>query len=260
MVVLALGAAALGTALAVVGVTFLLARRRGRYDLIDSVWGAGFAAIAVVTLAITGAPNLPGVVVSGLTVVWGLRLSVHIHRRNRGKPEDQRYRDILARARGNPAVHMLVRVYLTQAVVMWVVSWPVLLAQYEAGSGFTVLAWLGVAVWIVGFVFEATGDEQLRRFKADPANAGAVLDRGLWRYTRHPNYFGDACVWWGLYLLACHHPLGAVTVFSPILMTWLLARGTGKPLLERQLRESRPRYAEYVERTSGFVPLPPRKR
>ncbi|WP_216209606.1 DUF1295 domain-containing protein [Amycolatopsis aidingensis] len=259
MLVLALGAAGLGTALAVIGVTFLLALRRGRYDLVDSAWGAGFAAIAVVAVLVAGMSTVPGVVACALTVIWGLRLSVHIHRRNRGKPEDPRYRDILARARGNPAVHMFLRVYLAQAVVMWVVSWPVLLALYAADSGFTVLAWLGVAVWIFGFLFEAIGDEQLRRFKADPANAGAVLDRGLWRYTRHPNYFGDACVWWGLYLLACHHPLGAVTVFSPILMTWLLARGTGKPLLERQLRETRPRYAEYVERTSGFVPLPPRR-
>ena len=121
------------------------------------------------------------------------------------------------------------------------------------------VSWLGAAVWAVGFGFEAVGDAQLRRFRADPANAGKVLDRGLWRYTRHPNYFGDACLWWGLYLLACSTWAGAATVLSPVAMTYTLARGTGKPLLEKGLRRSRPGYAHYVERTSGFFPLPPKR-
>lgn len=274
--VLGLGAAALGAALATVLVTFLVARRRGRYDTIDSAWGAGFAVIAAVSFALT-ASNVWGLrsagavsaVATGLTVVWGVRLSVHLHRRNRDKQEDPRYRAILDRAGSNPALTMFVRVYLTQALAMWFVSLPVQMAQVQvsrAGEGLSVPepwgqvpVWAGVAVWLVGFVFEAVGDEQLRRFKADPANKGRVLDRGLWRYTRHPNYFGDACVWWGLYLLACHHLPGAVTVLSPVLMTWLLARGTGKPLLERDISERRPAYADYVRRTSGFLPLPPKR-
>lgn len=127
--------------------------------------------------------------------------------------------------------------------------------QYGARS-FGPLAAPGVLLWAVGFAVEAVGDHQLRRLTADPANAGRVLDTGLWRHTRHPNHSGDACVWWGLYLLACHSWLGAATIVAPITMTFLLAKGTGKPLTERHLRSSRPGYAGYVARTSGFLPLP----
>jgi steroid 5-alpha reductase family enzyme len=121
-----------------------------------------------------------------------------------------------------------------------------------------VAAWIGAALWLVGFVFEAVGDRQLARFRADPANRGQVMDRGLWRYTRHPNYFGDACVWWGLFLIACDHWTGSLTVLSPALMTFFLVKGTGKPLLEKGMRRTRPGYGEYAARTSGFFPLPPR--
>ena len=118
---------------------------------------------------------------------------------------------------------------------------------------------LGVVVWLVGFVFETVGDLQLTRFRSDPGSAGQVLDTGLWRYTRHPNYFGDACVWWGISLVAFSAWPGILTLASPVLMTWLLARGTGKPLLEKDMASRRPGYADYVRRTSGFVPLPPRR-
>src|SRR6185312_10702217 len=119
---------------------------------------------------------------------------------------------------------------------------------------------VGVALWLLGFTFEAVGDRQLDRFRADPANRGRVLETGLWRYSRHPNYFGDACVWWGLYALAALAWPGPLTVLSPLLMTWLLTAKTGKPLLERHLTGRRPGYADYVARTSGFVPWPPRRR
>lgn len=142
---------------------------------------------------------------------------------------------------------------------MWFVSLPVQAAQYEtAGPG--PLSWLGVTVWLVGIGFEAVGDFQLSRFLADPANGERVTDRGLWRYTRHPNYFGDACVWWGLYLLATGHWTGATTIVCPALVTYLLVAKTGKELLEARLRSTRPGYAAYVASTSGFVPLPPRQR
>jgi steroid 5-alpha reductase family enzyme len=141
-----------------------------------------------------------------------------------------------------------------------VVSLPVQLGQYGSASGAlsTVVTVLGVVSWLVGFTFEAVGDAQLAAFKADPASRGQVMDRGLWRYTRHPNYFGDAAVWWGLTLLALHHAAGLVGLVSAALMTWLLARGTGAKLLESTIGERRPGYADYVRRTSGFLPLPPR--
>ena len=131
------------------------------------------------------------------------------------------------------------------------------IAEFGPVSG---LAAGGVALWCVGLFFEATGDAQLHKFKRDPAHRGVVMDRGLWRYTRHPNYFGDACVWWGMYLITLTAgPWLLTTVLSPIVMTTLLTRVSGKDLLERHLAH-RPGYAEYVERTSGFIPLPPRAR
>lgn len=251
MITLLLPVVSLLVALATVSVTFGIAHRRNRYDTIDTAWGAGFAVISVVCL-ISGDVSA---VATGLTIVWGLRLSWHLHRRNAGQPEDPRYVEMRRRGGSRPASRMFLRTYLTQALVMWFVSLPVQLSGPEFGA----LTAIGVLVWVIGFAFETLGDEQLRRFRAEPANAGSVLSSGLWRYTRHPNYFGDACVWWGVYLIACQSWPGVLTVLSPLLMTWLLARGTGKPLLERNIRRRRPEYAEYVERTSGFLPLPPKK-
>lgn len=260
---LVLGAAGLATALAVVAATFGAAVLRRRYDTIDGVWGLGFAAIALVTFGLgSTAAHVPAAVITALTAIWGVRLSLHLFLRNSGKPEDPRYQAILDRAGRRPKLRMFLRVYLVQALAMWFVSLPVQAAQLDLGGvrAPEAVLWTGAGVWAVGVVFEAVGDEQLRRFRADPANAGKVLDRGLWRCTRHPNYFGDACVWWGLYLLACTSTAGIATVLSPVLMTWLLAAGSGKPLLEEHLRRNRPEYADYLERTSGFVPLPPKKR
>ncbi|KOV79949.1 DUF1295 domain-containing protein [Nocardia sp. NRRL S-836] len=237
---------------------FGYADRRGRYDLIDSAWGPGFAVIALVTFAFADGEPARNLLVTALTVIWGVRLGLHILLRNRGKDEDPRYRDILKRAKGNPRLHMY-RVYLLQAVLMWIVSLPVQVAQHlDAPLG--VVDWAGTTLWVVGFTIESVGDWQLSRFRADPANEGAVMDRGLWRYTRHPNYFGDAVVWWGLFLFAAHSWVAVLTITSPVVMTWLLAKGTGKPLLERDIVARRPGYAEYVRRTSGFVPMPPRSR
>ncbi len=238
--------------LVAVTVTFGIARARKRYDTIDTFWGLGFALVALVAFPLGDGPVALRLVVAVLTVVWGVRLAVHLHLRSHRLPEDPRY----ARMGHGPA-KMFVRVYLVQALVLCFVSLPVQFAM--DGTGFGVLGWLGVVVWLAGFAFETIGDDQLRRFKADPAHRGRVLDTGLWRYTRHPNYFGDACVWWGLYLLACSTWPGAATVLSPVAMTFTLVRGTGKPLLEKGMARTRPAYAHYVERTSGFFPLPPRR-
>jgi steroid 5-alpha reductase family enzyme len=165
---------------------------------------------------------------------------------------------MLASAPGNPTWYAVRKVYLTQGAVMWFVSLPVQVACFEPAP-LGPVAWVGVLLWLVGFFFETVGDWQLTRFRNDPASKGQVLDTGLWRYTRHPNYFGDACVWWGLSLVAFTSWPGVLTILSPLLMTWLLAKGTGKPLLEKDMASRRPGYADYVRRTSGFVPLPPRK-
>jgi len=246
--------------------TFAVALRVGRHAGIDVVWGSGFVVVAVLSVVLArshgdgdgGRQALAAV----LTGVWGVRLAVHIARRNAGKGEDPRYADIAARATGSVAARLYRRVYLTQAAAMWFVSLPVQVAAHQDGALWSgasaVLTAAGVAVWAVGLFFEAVGDAQLARFTADAANRGHVMDRGLWRYTRHPNYFGDACVWWGLFLLTAWSWTGLVFVLSPALMTWTLAKGTGAPLTEKRMASSRQGFADYVERTSGFIPLPPR--
>jgi steroid 5-alpha reductase family enzyme len=240
-------------------VTWLVGRAIGRFNVIDVAWGLGFAAVAVVGLLWSAGhgDTTRRVLVTVLVVVWGVRLGAYIGWRSRGKGEDPRYQEILDRSTRSPAMHALLVIYPGQAVAMLFISLPVQVAMYER-SGPNVLTWLGTAVWGVGFLFESVGDHQLQRFRSDPANKGQVMDCGLWHYTRHPNYFGDACVWWGIWLIAAQHLPGVLTVLSPIAMTFTLARGTGKPTLEKGMADRRPGYADYVERTSGFVPLPPK--
>jgi steroid 5-alpha reductase family enzyme len=252
--------------LAVFTGTWLLALKVGRHSVVDVVWGAGFVVVALVSvlLARAGDHGDPGrqLLVLALTAAWGVRLAVHIGRRNAGTGEDPRYQEVLDRAEGSPAAHLYRRVYLPQTAVLWSVSLPLQVAAYQDGaaaSGWPLVAVLaGIVVWSVGFTFETVGDWQLERFKADPANRGRVNDRGLWRYSRHPNYFGDACVWWGLWLLAAGHWSGLVVVVAPLAMTLNLVKGTGAAMTEKRMHTSRAGFAEYVERTSGFVPRRPR--
>lgn len=254
-------AASAGTALAVLLAAFAVAARRGTHRPADVAWGCAFAAVAGVSagLAAAGGHGDGGrqVLVVAATGLWGLRLAWHIARRGRGHGEDPRYERLLAKAPGSRTRYALRMVYLLQAALVWLISLPVQAGGYESAPvGGAALA--GLAVWAAGFAFEAVGDAQLARFRADPANAGRVMDRGLWSWTRHPNYFGDCLVWWGLFLLGCDRAATAFTVLSPLVMTLLLTRGSGKPLLERHLAD-RPGYAAYAARTSGFVPLPPRR-
>ncbi|MFE2408300.1 DUF1295 domain-containing protein [Kitasatospora sp. NPDC059408] len=242
--------------------TFVVGVRTGRHRAVDVAWGLAFAELALVGYLLSDGEGDPGrrMLVTVLVAVWGVRLSAHLWWRARGLPEDRRYARMLARVPEGPARvrYALRKVYLLQAAIVWFVSLPVQAAQYVPSPP-GALAWAGVGLWSVGLAFEAVGDRQLARFKADPANRGRIMDRGLWRYTRHPNYFGDACVWWGVFLLVADTPVGWAFVLSPLLMTWLLAFGSGKPMLERRLAGERPGWAEYAARTSGFVPLPPRR-
>ena len=255
-------AVTLGAAAAVLLAAFAAAVRSGVHRQVDVAWGLAFCAVAVAGYGLSAGHGDPGrrLLVLLLVLVWGLRLAGHIWWRGRGAPEDPRYARMLAKVPPQRRARYALRVvYGLQAAVVWLVSLPVQVAMFVPRPPGP-LAWAGTALWAVGLFFEAVGDRQLARFRADPANRGTVLDRGLWRYTRHPNYFGDACVWWGLFLCAADTPLGGATVVSPLLMTYLLANGSGKPMLERQLASSKPGYAEYAARTSGFLPLPPRSR
>lgn len=242
------------------GVTWLVSLRRRDVSIVDPVWGVGFALVAVISRVVADGVPARQNLLTLLAVVWGLRLAVHLTVRHAGHGEDFRYAAMRRRHGDRFGVVSLYTVFALQGVLMFVVSLPLQVGQVPDAPGLGPLAYVGAALWLVGMAFEAIGDWQLRRFKADPANATAVLDSGLWRYTRHPNYFGDACVWWGIFLVAAQTGIGWVTIVSPILMTVLLVRVSGVPLLERSLRRRRPGYDDYIRRTSAFVPLPPKAR
>jgi len=230
-------------------------------SIVDIFWGAGFVMANWVYFALTpdGFPARKWLL-SILVTIWGLRLSLYILWRNWGKEEDFRYRKWREEAGGEWWWRSIFKVFVVQGVLMWIISAPLLAAQISpTPARMTILDFVAIALWAIGFFFEAVGDLQMARFKANPANKGKVMNTGLWRYTRHPNYFGEATMWWAYYLVAAAAG-GFLTVFSPILMTTLLLRVSGVALLEKSLKETKPKYKEYVETTSAFIPWFPRKR
>ncbi len=246
----------LGVAVIVGVLTWVVSVFKRNVAIVDSVWSLMFIVEGAVYA--WGTPTLsPRAVLATLLVaVWGLRLATHITLRNWGHGEDRRYAAIRARNEPRFALKSLYLVFGLQAVLSWIVSLPLLGAAVSVPP-LGPLDALGSAMWLVGFVFEAGGDWQLGRFKANPENAGKVMDRGLWRWTRHPNYFGDFCVWWGLYAIALAG--GAWwSVPGPILMSVLLMRVSGVILLEKDIGERRPQYADYIRRTNAFFPGPPK--
>jgi steroid 5-alpha reductase family enzyme len=253
-------AASAGAVLAVMLVTFAAGVRLGRHNVADVAWGLGFAVVAVVSFATSAGHGQPSrrLLLAAATVIWGLRLAGHIFRRARGGGEDPRYAELLGPDRRGRAWRALRSIYLAQGALIWLISLPVQAGMY-ARAPLVPLQVIGGLVWAVGLGFEAVGDWQLERFKADPANRGTIMDRGLWGYTRHPNYFGDACVWWGIFLIGCGSWPYLITVLAPALMTWLLVWGSGKRLTEKRMKANRPGYAAYAARTSGFIPRPPRR-
>jgi steroid 5-alpha reductase family enzyme len=224
-------------------------------SIVDIFWGMGFVLIVWTTFAVARSMSSRSLLISVLTSVWGLRLAGYLAWRNLGKGEDYRYRAMREKFGDRFSLISLFVVFWLQGLIMWLVAFPIQVAHFETVP----LRWLdaiGAVIWVVGWLFESVGDWQLARFKAEAANHGKVMDRGLWRYTRHPNYFGDFLVWWGFYVIALSAG-GWWTIFSPILMTILLLRVSGVALLERSLTEKRPGYDAYVARTSAFFPWPP---
>ncbi|MCB0985946.1 MAG: DUF1295 domain-containing protein, partial [Ilumatobacter sp.] len=248
----ALSTAAL-TVAALMLATWLLSLALKNASIVDIAWGLGFVAVAwAVRARVDGVETRQNLLVV-LTSIWGLRLGTYLFIRNHGKGEDYRYRAMRKHWGPRFPIISLLTVFTLQGALMFVVSLGVQLGQAATSPDLGVLAWIGAAVWAVGLAFEAIGDWQLARFKKDPANAGQVMDRGLWRYTRHPNYFGDACVWWGIALVAAETVLGRWGLLGAAVMTVLLLRVSGVALLEKSLSKRKPGYAEYVARTSAFV-------
>jgi steroid 5-alpha reductase family enzyme len=243
---------------AVLAATFVASKIAHKHSVIDTAWGLLYVAIAVSALISSAGHGdmTRRIVISVLTIGWGGRLAWHIGRRTIGKPEDPRYAALLAKAKGNPDLYALRMVYLLQGALAYLISAPVQVAMFE-GPSVGVLGWIGVALFALGVGCEATADRQLQAFRDNPALRGTIMQTGLWRYSRHPNYFGDACVWWGIFVVAAERWPGVLTIAAPVLMTLLLTKGSGVRILDKHM-SGRPGWAEYAARTSGFIPWPPR--
>ncbi len=249
-----LSALPLALAIGLAGWLYSLVRRN--VTIVDSLWSLMFLAMGLVYVLSQPAVSDRGLLLLALLGVWALRLSIHLTLRNWGQPEDHRYQTI--RRNNEPGFEWksLYLVFGLQALLAWFISLPLSVASGAGELGLLDLAAIGL--WVIGFGFEALGDRQLASFRADPANAGQVLDTGLWRYTRHPNYFGECCIWWGYYLLALSAG-GWWTLPAPLLMTWLLLRVSGVAMLEKDIGERRPAYRDYIARTNAFIPGPPQR-
>ena len=229
--------------------------------VVDTMWGLGFILIvgtsAAVAFAGNGEPAIRWLLLA-MVATWGGRLAWHLHTRNSTAGEDPRSADLASRSSGSFGQIAFRRVFVPQGISMWLVATPVMVGvNNERLVGW--LTGLGIALWAIGLFFESVGDRQLARFKADPANKGRLMDQGLWRYTRHPNYFGDTCIWWGIWLVSASSWAGLASMIGPIAMTIFLTKVTGAALNEKGMSQSKPGYAEYVRRTSGFIPRPPKK-
>jgi steroid 5-alpha reductase family enzyme len=227
-------------------------------SIVDIVWGLGFVVVAWASRFVTGASGAGNWLLVAMVTVWGVRLAAYLAKRNLGKGEDFRYKAMRRKHGERFPLVSLYTVFGLQGALMFVVSLPVSLGQRDtdAGAGFVALA--GFVVWAIGLYFEVVGDAQLARFKRDPRNEGLVMDQGLWALTRHPNYFGDCLVWWGLAIVASAQGAGLWAFLGALVMTVLLVRVSGAAMLDRLLAKRKPGYAEYMARTSGFIPRPRR--
>lgn len=229
-------------------------------SIVDIFWGAGFVIMAwfyLFSLPFPGLLNFKNLLFCSLVSLWGFRLAWHIGNRNIGKGEDFRYRKFREQGGKNYWWISYLRVFVMQGVLLWVIS-SFFALQNDAAS-FSLFEYAGILLWTLGFFFEAVGDWQLKQFKKSPENKGKLMDKGLWRYTRHPNYFGDAVVWWGLYAFFLPVQQSWMFVFAPLMMTFLLRYISGVALLEKTLVKTKPTYQEYMQKTSAFFPWWPRK-
>lgn len=259
----------LSAAIVFMSLVFLIARRIGRYDIVDAAWGLCFIVVVAMSFTLQNRAWFEldaGLIATILVLIWGLRLSLHIVRRiSSTESEDARYIELRKSWKGNVAYNVYTRVYLLQAVLATFVSIPVIYVNlfgtpYDATQSFaSVTIWsLGLVIWFIGYAFEVIGDDQLRKFMANKNNKGKLLTGGLWKYTRHPNYFGEVTQWWGIFIICLSVPLGWIGIIGPALISYLILFVSGVPLSERRF-EGRPGWSDYKTRTSAFLPLPPRR-
>lgn len=226
-----------------------------RNDVADIAWGLGFVLLAWLSFYLSGSEIRP-VIINILVTVWGIRLGWHIFKRNLNKPEDYRY--LAWRKEWKYfTLRSYLQVFMLQGVLLYLIALPILVINRSTESGIGWMDGVGICIWLIGFYFETVGDWQLKNFIRDPGNKGRIMDRGLWRYSRHPNYFGEVIQWWGIFVVALSLQDGWMTIIGPVTITLLILFVSGIPLLERKY-EGRNDFEEYKKRTSVFVPLPPK--
>ncbi len=234
---------------------FIIAISKKRNDIADIAWGLGFVLMAWLSFYLSGF-SFKAFLVNVLVTVWGLRLAWHIYNRNKNKPEDSRYLE-WRKIWKNFYLRSYLQVFLLQGLFLFLISLPVMFINYSVSEGFGILEIVGLLVWGIGFYFESSGDKQLKEFIGNQANKGKLMDKGLWQYTRHPNYFGEVTQWWGIFIIAISIPGSLFTIVGPLTITILILFVSGIPLLEKKYA-GRPDFEEYKKRTSIFIPLPPR--
>ena len=237
---------------------FIISLLKKRNDVADIAWGLGFITSTWLAFFLSGFQSARSIIVQLLVTIWGARLAWHIYLRNKNKHEDIRYAEWRKEWGKWFILRSYLQVFLLQGVLLYLISVPVFFIQKNSLTTIHIVDFIGVVVWIIGFYFESVGDSQLKRFISLPENRGKIMQTGLWKYTRHPNYFGEVTQWWGIFIIALSLPNGWVTIIGPLTITILILFVSGIPLLEKR-HAGRPEYEEYNKKTSIFFPLPPKK-
>lgn len=237
---------------------FIYSIMKKRNDVADMAWGVGFVLLAWSAYFVSGGSNNLALLVNVLVSLWGIRLAIHISRRNRGKSEDYRY--LAWRKEWGRWFYLrsYLQVYLLQGLLLFVIALPVAVLNSSTSYVISWVQLVGIAVWLIGYIFETVGDYQLSQFIKDPANKGRLMQGGLWAYTRHPNYFGEVTLWWGIWLITISTTDSLFTIIGPITITFLILKVSGIPMLEKKMANN-PEFKEYSRRVSVFIPMPPRK-
>lgn len=249
-------------------VAFVIGTIKKNNGLMDVFYGPGYFVLAlsslILSLIFNKVVDLQQIVITSLVFVWAFRLATYVFIRNRSKPEDYRYQAMRKRWKTNVVLKSFIRIYMFQGLVIFIVAFPVWFVNINANPTINILnfsgitLWLGGIIWLIGFLFESFGDYQLYKFKQNPENKGKVMDKGLWKYTQHPNYFGEVTQWWGIFVVALAVPFGFVSIIGPIFITYMIIKVSGIRLLNWRYR-SDDKYAEYKKRTRVFFPWFPKK-
>jgi steroid 5-alpha reductase family enzyme len=230
-----------------------------RTDFVDIVWGSGFILVAIHTLLTSQYVNLISIVSTTLVLIWGIRLSTHIYLRFKKSDEDERYKNMKKGWKNNPILREYLQIFLLQGVLMYLVSLSISVINIYGTKNGSLFFYTGLAIWIFGFIFESVADYQLKKFLSNRKLLGKkIMDEGLWKYSRHPNYFGEVVLWWGLFVISIATGYWPLTIISPITITYLILKVSGVPLLEKKY-ENDAEFKKYAKKTSIFFPLPPKK-